>query len=279
MPAKTSFCTMLQQVEAESISTPSSKEICFFHLKDRPVACLMFLGERGDCWWGKVVGSFLSVRSSAQSWCSCGFPAKISPWTCWSSLWEERRSCPSVRSRWQWVPDFSMINVRAFLQDPNLICTDQALTLPSEERGGGTRGRGRLCAAWAMMLWEQEWTWVRCWDQMWPRLRIFFYSGLDLEIPPAGPKPLSLVASSSLFWSRRDFCFQSPKVGWLVEHELVAKGILKFSWTVCPEGSSLLRGTKGDFGHLTGQLMGTPWGGPMCSRVGCPGLRNLIPLH
>lgn len=106
MPAKTSHCTVLQHVEAESISNPSSKESCFFHLKDRPVTWLTFLGERGDCWWGKVVGSFLSVSSCARSWCSCGFPAKISPCTCWSSPWEERRSCSFVRSRWKRRSDF-----------------------------------------------------------------------------------------------------------------------------------------------------------------------------
>lgn len=47
------------------------------------------------------------------------------------------------------------------------------------------------------------------------RLRINFYSRLDLEIPPAGPKSLSLGCQLFAILKRGDFCFQSPKVGWL----------------------------------------------------------------
>lgn len=112
-----------------------------------------------------------------------------------------------------------------------------------------------------------------------PELRINSYSGLYLEISPAGPKPLSLGCQLFAVLKRERFLLSVPK-GWLVEDELVAKGILKFSWIACLEGSSPLKGIKGDFGHLTGQLTGTPWDGPICSGpVGCPGLINLIPLQ
>lgn len=157
-------------MEAESISTPSNKESCFFHLKDRPVAWLRFLGERGDCWWGKVVGSFLSVSNCAWSWCSCGFPAKIFPCTCWPSPWEERRGCSSVRSRWHWVPDF---------YDKCQVLPYKIQILSAWTRAWYCPQRGEVvareaempCAAWAVMLRVQGCTRAKCWAHMWPRVK------------------------------------------------------------------------------------------------------------
>lgn len=71
------------------------------------------------------------------------------------------------------------------------------------------------------------------------------------------PKPLSLDCQFTILKQER-FLLSVPK-GWLVEHELVAKGILKFSWTACLEGSSLLKSIKHDLGHLTRHGYSLSW--------------------
>lgn len=93
------------------------------------------------------------------------------------------------------------------------------------------------------------------------QVKNFFLLRAGFRNPPSWTQTSLSGCQLLTILKQERFLLSVPKgwlVGWLVEHELVAKGILKFSWTVCLEGSSLLRGTKGDFGHLTGQLMGTP---------------------